>query len=131
MANRYASCAVMGIMKYCSESIKSNSYPSNNKANVKVSKGEFKVRSDAQNTLCLSKREDQNTSVCVEHKKALKVRLFLLHSDSASPLLLPHILTSCWLTCLEKLKVVSSLNIIVAVNSSSYYSFGRTSQQNL
>jgi len=59
----------MGMMKYCSESIKSSSHPSNNKTNVKVSEGEFKVRSDAHNTLCLSKIEDPNTSVCVEHKK--------------------------------------------------------------
>jgi hypothetical protein len=121
----------MGIIKYCRESIKSSSYPSNNKGNVKVSVGEFKVRSAAHNTLSLSKIEDLNTSVCVEHKKALNLRLFLLHSNIASALLLPHILTLCWLTCLEKLKVVSPLNIILAVKSSSYYSFGRTSQQNL
>lgn len=60
----------MGIMKYCSESIKSSSHPSNNKANVKVSVGEFKVRSGDHKTLCPSKIEDPNTSVCVEHKKS-------------------------------------------------------------
>jgi hypothetical protein len=121
----------MGIMKCCSKSIKSSPYSSNNKANVKVSKGELRVRSYAQYTLCLSKIEDPNTAVCVEQKQALKMRVFLLHSKTASALLLPHILTLCRLTCLEKLKVVSSVNIILAVKSSSYSSFGRTSQQNL
>jgi hypothetical protein len=54
-------------MKYCSESNRAYVHQIN-KANVKVSKGQLRVRSDDNNTLCLSKIENPNTSVCVENK---------------------------------------------------------------
>lgn len=67
------SFAVMGLMNYCSESIKYSSHPLNNKANITVSEGENKGRSNAHYTSCLSKIEDPKTSVCVEHKKSNEI----------------------------------------------------------